>query len=559
MIHNHEVPSSILGPATKKAVRFQSLIAFFLCFFFVGTQKNRIFAPMKPIIPIILLIALTTVVRAQDVVRLLQPAYADSGAVYRQSVYVPQKWEKRRVVLFMERPLGATAVKVNGIDAGGDTLVNVPQQLDITNLIVAGQRNTIQVSVAGHDAHGVMGNIELRSQPRRLYINKVRTHPRPFMGTVGIELELDGQSPDFGFYDVQTMIQRDGVDTAKVFVDEREVRGSYMKYDALVMDDNRLWDEFHPNIFRLALGVGPDYQEYTFGMREAGVVDGKLYLNRHPVYLRGCVMDDYFPLWDRMPMDEATWMHIMQRLSDYGLNHVRFCGYCPPDAAFTAADKVGMYLQPEAASLDDMKRITEIYGHHPSLVLVTMGQDTYVYNDCMLVPVVLNQRTIVGPDMLAYKQGVERVLLSGDSAHYLLAGFCDRQGDFSGVLHGRWDEADKAPLRQFNQFCRAIVPLARLPQGKLTAADTLRVPVYVYNAMYGNLQGVRTSYYLASDSAKVLAGGMIANGDVPLDSIAQVGEIVLPLDSIQAQGTVTLMVTVGNSAVRNYWNIILNL
>jgi hypothetical protein len=161
--------------------------------------------------------------------------------------------------------------------------------------------------------------------------------------------------------------------------------------------------------------------------------------------------------------------------------------------------------------------------------------------------------------MLAYKQGIERVLLSGDSVHYLLTGICDRQNDFSGVLHGRWDDTDKAPLRQFNQFCRAIVPLAKLPQGKLTAADTLRVPVYVYNAMYGNLQGVRTSYYLASDSAKVLAGGMIANGDVPLDSIAQVGEIVLPLDSIQAQGKVTLMVTVGNSAIRNYWNIILNL
>jgi hypothetical protein len=250
-------------------------------------------------------------------------------------------------------------------------------------------------------------------------------------------------------------------------------------------------------------------------------------------------------------------MHIMQRLSDYGLNHVRFSGYCPPDAAFAAADKVGMYLQPEAASLDDMKRITEIYGHHPSLVLVTMGQDTYVYNDRVLTPVTLNQCVIAGPDMLAYKQGIERVLLSGDSVHYLLTGICDRQNDFSGVLHGRWDDTDKAPLRQFNQFCRAIVPLAKLPQS-VAATDTLRVPVYVYNAMYGNLQGVRTSYYLADESGKVLAGGLVANGDVPLDTIQQVGEVVLPLDSIQAQGKVTLMITVGSNAVRNQWDLNIN-
>lgn len=512
---------------------------------------------MKQIISTIAFLVLALQAAAQDVVRLLQPAYADSGAVYRQSVYVPQKWGKRRVVLYLERPLGATTVRVNGVEAGGDTLVCLPQQIDITDNIVAGQRNTIEVAVAGHNSRGMMGKVELRSQPRRLYINKLKTHARPFMSTVGIEVDLRGQSPDFGFYGMQTLIQRDGVDTAKISVANHDIWANHMKIETLVMDDARFWDEFHPNVFRLAVSAGDDYQEYTFGMREAGVVDGKLYLNRHPVYLRGCVMDDYFPLWGSMPMDEATWMHIMQRLSDYGLNHVRFRGYCPPDAAFSAADKVGMYLQPEATSVADMNRLTDTYGHHPSLVLVTLGQDTYVYNDCVLTPVALNQCTIVGPDMMAYKQGIERVLLSGDSVHYLLTGICDRQNDFGGVLHARWDDADKAPLRQFNQFCRAIVPLAKLPQS-VAATDTLRVPVYVYNAMYGNLQGVRTSYYLADESGKVLAGGLVANGDVPLDTIQQVGEVVVPLDSIQTQGKATLMVTVGSNAVRNQWDLNIN-
>ena len=526
-------------------------------FYFADTEKSRIFAPMKHIISTIAFLLLGFTATAQDVVRLLEPVYADSGSVYRQSVYVPQKWEKRQVMLFLERPLGATTVRVNGVEVSGDTVLYMPHQLDVTKHIVAGQRNTIEVAVAGHDAHGVMGSIELRSKPRGLYIDRLKMHPRPFMGTVRIEVDLRGQSPYYGFFGLQTMIQREDVDTAKIFVNEHEISSEHMEFDVLVMDNERLWDEFHPNTFRLAVSVGNEYQEYTFGMREAGVVDGQLFLNRHPVYLRGVMMDDYFPLSGRMPMDVATWKHIFERLSAFGLNHVRFRGYCPPDAAFIAADKVGMYLQPEARSAADMNRIADTFGHHPSLVLIALGQEDYVFNDRVITPVTLNQQVIMGSDVLAYKQGVEGWLLSG-GVHYLLGGLCDRQGDLSGVLHERWDENDNGLVRQFNQFCRAIVPLVKLPQREFAAGDTLRVPVYIYNAMYGNLHGVRTSYYLVNADNKVLAGGLVASGDVALDSIPQVGEVVLPIDSIKCQGPMSLTITVGSSAVRNRWDLNIN-
>ncbi len=554
MIHNHEVPSSILGPATKKAVRIFILIAFFLCFFFVGTEKSRIFAPMKQIISTIFFCVFVITASAQDVVRMVEPAYADDGAVYRQSVYVPQKWDKRRVVLYLERPLGATTVLVNGKEAGGDTLVNLPQQLDVTKHIMAGQRNTIEVRVAGHDAHGVMGSIELRSQPRRLYISKLTTKPRPFMKLVTLGLEIQGQSPDFSFFGVQTMIQREGVDTAKIYVNEWDITANRMSFETPVFDDDCLWDEFHPILYRVGVTVGVDYQERIFGMREAGVVDGRLFINRHPVYLRGCMMDNYFPMGGRMPMDVQTWTHIFQRLSDLGLNHVRFRGYCPPEAAFAAADKVGMYLQPEAQSTIELNRITEAYGHHPSLVLISLGSECYVYNNDVTTPVQLRQPVISGSDMMAYKQGVERALLGGNM-HYLLEGICDRKGDFSGVLHERWDEKDNAFTRQFTQFCRSIVPLVQLPKTEFAPGDTLRAPVYVYNAMYGNLHGVRTSFYLSNDSNKVMAGGQVANGDVSLDSLKQIGELVLPMDSVAHRGGAWLTVVVGSTAIRNRWRI----
>ncbi len=46
-------------------------------------------------------------------------------------------------------------------------------------------------------------------------------------------------------------------------------------------------------------------------------------------------------------MDEAGWEQQFVIAKAHGLNHMRFHSWCPPEAAFRAADKTGFYLQPE--------------------------------------------------------------------------------------------------------------------------------------------------------------------------------------------------------------------
>ena len=511
---------------------------------------------MKQIISTILFLATCLPAFAQDVVKLLEPAYVDSAAVYRQSVYVPQKWDKSRVQLFIERPLGATTVRVNGIEIGGDTATAVPHILDVTKRIVAGQRNTIEIQIAGHDSRGIIGSVELRAQPRHLYINKVTLHPKPFSASVGVDIDLRGQSPNYGYYGVQIMVQHENKDSAAIFLANEDIYDSHMEVEMGIPEQDRFWDEFHPNVYRMGVSAADDYQELTFGMREAGVVDGRLFINSHPVYLRGAMMDDYFPEWGRMPTDVATWEKIFRRLESMGLNHVRFNGYCPVEAAFTAADKVGMYLQPEGKSLFELGRMADAYGHHPSLVLMSVGDSCYVWNDGYIAPIQLNQNVIYGADMMQYKMGIEQRLLNDSCAHFLLGGLCDRRGDFSGVLHARFTDKDAGfAASQFLQFCRSIIPLARLDKTSYTLSDTLRVPVVVYNAMYGHLNGVRTAYYLNTDSGQVVAGGLVASGNIPLATQNPVGEIVFPLDSLKSPCKLTLTLTVGAPSVRNHWDI----
>ena len=116
-------------------------------------------------------------------------------------------------------------------------------------------------------------------------------------------------------------------------------------------------------------------------------------INGRPLFLRGTVENCCFPETGYPPTDEDEWMRIFKKCKEYGINHVRFHSYCPPEAAFTAADHVGIYLQPEGPSwpnhgvrlrrgmkidqylLEESKRIIDEYGHHPSFVMMAAGNE----------------------------------------------------------------------------------------------------------------------------------------------------------------------------------------
>ena len=56
----------------------------------------------------------------------------------------------------------------------------------------------------------------------------------------------------------------------------------------------------------------------------------------------GDIGDGDFPLTGYPAMDVAAWKKIIQTCKDYGLNGFRFHSWCPPEAAFQAADELGL-------------------------------------------------------------------------------------------------------------------------------------------------------------------------------------------------------------------------
>ncbi|HCC70126.1 MAG TPA: beta-galactosidase, partial [Bacteroidales bacterium] len=111
-------------------------------------------------------------------------------------------------------------------------------------------------------------------------------------------------------------------------------------------------------------------------------------INGKGVFLRGSHDACIFPLTGYAPMDKKEWIRIFNIAKSYGINHYRFHSWCPPGAAFEAADETGMYLQPELPNKrdygkkehDDYLRregelIFQAFGNHPSFVMFTLGNE----------------------------------------------------------------------------------------------------------------------------------------------------------------------------------------
>ncbi|MBR1415279.1 MAG: beta-glucuronidase [Prevotella sp.] len=348
------------------------------------------------------------------------------AAWYHRKIYVPKDWKGERITLFLERPHIETTVYVNGQEVGHQQSLSTPHRYDVTKHIKAGRQNDIAIRVyngienvgVGQDSHsvtdqtqgnwnGIAGRIELQAQWKKLNIRRVRIEPAADLRTFSVVVELENHVPDVRLmplyeYFVEARIYKPGSNQPLRMLSQ-DVVGSKVKFTFFTAFDHTApfntsyallpWDEFTPNLYQLVVRAGDDVYETTFGLRDISIRDRQFYINGRPLFLRGTVENCCFPETGYPPTEKDEWLRIFKKCKEYGLNHVRFHSYCPPEAAFQAADEVGIYLQPEGPSwpnhgvklrrgqvidqylLDESKRIVDEYGHHPSFVMMAAGNE----------------------------------------------------------------------------------------------------------------------------------------------------------------------------------------
>ncbi|MCH7227114.1 sugar-binding domain-containing protein [Haloferula sp. A504] len=370
--------------------------------------------------------------------RLARPWYWKGAAWYQRDFTLPDDWSGKRVTLFLERTKNCQ-VWINDTYAGWDDTLSAPHIHDLTPGIRRG-RNTITLLVdnsklppvgPSHQVdertqtnwNGVVGSIELRADDP-VWIEDVQVYPDAAKREAKVRVIIRNATSQPAAGELKLKCRSDNVEVADEFAPmtlevEIKEKEKVLEFTYQPGGDVPLWDEFNPVMLKLDLELSTiagsaetrDAQSVRFGMRDFTADYNQLKNNGTAIFLRGRLDCANYPLTGYAPMDKAEWLRIYTILRQWGLNHVRFHSWCPPKAAFEAADELGLYLQPELPNkrsgfnapedqnaayrnidrldvettdtetnlYDYGKREGELilreFGNHPSFVMFTLGNE----------------------------------------------------------------------------------------------------------------------------------------------------------------------------------------
>lgn len=349
----------------------------------------------------------------RETLRHLRQHYRYVGASwYQRKFFVPDASNKV-YRLFLERVMFESRVYINGKEVGKRDSLSTPHIYDITRFVIPGQENEITIRVDNRDVqklgpypsaytdetqtiwNGVIGRIEVQVL-NRIYVDQVQIYPNIHESnikgtfvlcnplekktTVRVNIKVHYQDKEF-----KTLSLIKHLEKVEEFVE--------FIYD---IEELHLWDEFTPNLYELEIEVEDyDVRKQRFGMREFTTKGTKFVINGKTTFLRGTLECCIFPITAHPSMERSEWERIFSVVKEYGLNHVRFHSWCPPEIAFTVADEMGLYLNVEGPVWmdnwnktlvgqypehyeylpEESLRIVDTYGNHPSFVMYSLGNE----------------------------------------------------------------------------------------------------------------------------------------------------------------------------------------
>lgn len=262
--------------------------------------------------------------------------YAYKGkATYSRTIEIPKLWKKAAVELFLERTK-PTWVYVDGNLVDSCNFISTPQRYILPKLKIGKH----QLDIVVDNSRGVPEQVYGSSHA---YTEDTQTNWNGIIGEISLK--------------------------------QVELKAGQKLKSGMVQSESRQYTG----------KVLPCFRDFR-------IEGAHFYADGHPVFLRGKHDAAVWPLTGHVDMTVEGWMKYLGICSAYGINHVRFHSWCPPEAAFVAADSLGIYLQPELpfwGSFDDKdeklmaflhqegENILREYGHHPSFRMMALGNELW--------------------------------------------------------------------------------------------------------------------------------------------------------------------------------------
>lgn len=266
-------------------------------------------------------------------------AYKEA-ARYSRTINIPKDWKKKPVELFLERTR-PTWVYVDGELVDSCSFISTPQRYLLPKKVKRG-KHLLEIVV--DNGRGVPEQVYGSSHA---YTEDTQTNWNGIIGRIELQLA--------------SSVESKSAETLTGAIPSRSVASP----SALQMPD--FAKDFH-------------------------IKGAHFYANGHRIFLRGKHDAAVWPLTGHVEMSVEGWMKYLGTCKEYGINHVRFHSWCPPEAAFVAADSLGIYLQPELpfwGSFDkkderlmaflhqEGENILREYGHHPSFRMMALGNELW--------------------------------------------------------------------------------------------------------------------------------------------------------------------------------------
>ena len=254
-------------------------------------------------------------------------------AWYRRTFDIPKNWKQKYVYLFLERTKPAT-VWIDGHEAGSSTDISTPQVYLLGQGLKPGT-HTLTIAIDNSAAH----------MPQQILANSHACTEDTQTNWNGIIGRIEIITADFS-------IAKD----------------------------------------RFSVEFSREFDAKPTHCKKLSIRGQHIYANGHRIFLRGKHDACVWPLTGHVPMDTLSWFKYLRTCQQYGINHIRFHSWCPPEACFLMADRLGIYLQPELPFWGDFnakdttlmaylhkegENILRWYGHHPSFVMFALGNELW--------------------------------------------------------------------------------------------------------------------------------------------------------------------------------------
>jgi hypothetical protein len=354
---------------------------------------------------------------------LLHLTHANSyvgAAWYEREITIPEAWRGKRITLLLERCHWETRAWLDGYPLGLQNSLSTPQIYELgeagkpgvtpgVHRLTLRVDNRPQIDIGWSSAiteegpgnwNGIAGRMEMRATDA-VWIDRVYVYPDPARNLVHVKVKIRNDTGETAAANLTLTV---GTTTSSTGVIVGNLPVDTIERDLPLASPAQPWSEFSAAVQELTVALNStqgasasaagfsDEARTTFGLRALTTAGKQMMLNGRVIHLRGTVDNGSFPLKGFPPTDVETWRARLQIYQDYGFNHIRFHSWCPPDAAFTAADELGLVFQVEnpmwmgdgRVSADDRRtqfidkeahRIVDTYGNHPSFALMSMGNE----------------------------------------------------------------------------------------------------------------------------------------------------------------------------------------